>query len=99
MLSRRLLSRRLLHTTTRRTKDKPPMPLRESLEIDDSPIRNAVVSSLILGALSLGYYLHVNDYMHTRDEGVAGATPAPLRWMVDTVSSAVPGAYDVRAKK
>jgi|TARA_B110000208_G_C11620417_1_gene377022 hypothetical protein len=92
---RQRLARRLLHTSRRvldeeTKKKKPPMPLRESLEIDDTPITSALLSVSIVGILALGYYLHNNNYMHHREQGVLEATPAPLQFLVQFVQQNVP---------
>jgi hypothetical protein len=89
---------RLFHTTKRflneeKKRKKPPMPLRESLEIDDNKLSNAILSSSIRFTLGVGYYLHINDYMHQREHGVFEATPEPLRFLVEFVQKNVPGAY------
>ena len=77
--------------------DKPPMPLRESLSIDDSSSGGVLVSAAIVGTLGLGFYLHQHDYMHRREAvGVLEAAPGPLKPLVGWVQRNVPGAYDTR---
>ena len=66
------------------------------MDIDDSKLSNLIISTCIIVTLSLGKYLDHSDYMHTRDDGVVQATPAPLRFLVDAIEANVPGAYTKR---
>jgi hypothetical protein len=77
-------------------KEKPSLPLRESMDIDDGKLSNFFISASIIGTLALGTYLDSHDYMHARDHGVVQATPGILRFITDAIDDNVPGAYDKR---